>query len=48
MVRGSLFLNGFVLSQGDSAEIHKEQFVILNQGVGAEILLFDFLHPSWK
>ena len=48
VVRGSLFLNGFVLEQGDSAEIHKEPLVILNQGVDAEILLFDFLHPTWK
>lgn len=48
VVRGSLFLNGFMLEQGDSAEIDKEQLLILNQGADSEILLFDFIHPSWR
>lgn len=44
VVRGTISINGFMLTQGDSAEINKEQAIILNQGKNAEVMLFDFLH----
>ncbi|MGN6671488.1 MAG: pirin family protein, partial [Candidatus Nucleicultricaceae bacterium] len=48
VVKGSIFLNGFILETGDSAEIDKEQMIILNQGRESEVMLFDFLHPALK
>lgn len=48
VAKGSIFLNGFILETGDSAEIDKEQMIILNQGRESEVMLFDFLHPSLK
>lgn len=48
VVRGSIYLNGFMLEKGDSVGIDKEQMIILNQGRDSEVILFDFLHPALK
>ena len=45
VARGSIEINGQQLSAGDGARIEQEQHITLQNGVAAEVLLFD-LRPN--
>jgi redox-sensitive bicupin YhaK (pirin superfamily) len=45
VARGSVELNGMPLQEGDGVRVRKEQVLTLNNGVDAEVLVFD-LRPQ--
>ncbi|MNG13768.1 Quercetin 2,3-dioxygenase [compost metagenome] len=45
VARGSIELNGVLLQEGDGVRVREEQALTLNNGVDAEVLVFD-LRPQ--